>query len=147
MRMSRNAEFRKRLKNLKKSNDGAFAKMMAKVGSITGADVSRLLSDEQINKILEGTFKKFDRDNSGELEMGEFHKAWKLLKLKGSTDEVDRAFYQVDTNNSGRIDMQEFIEAIKNNRAAELSTTLIMQEMEGQLDGLDNIFAEYKVKQ
>eukprot|EP00492_Amphilonche_elongata_P002237 TRINITY_DN2502_c0_g1_i1.p1 TRINITY_DN2502_c0_g1~~TRINITY_DN2502_c0_g1_i1.p1 ORF type:complete len:71 (+),score=20.82 TRINITY_DN2502_c0_g1_i1:56-268(+) len=59
-------------------------------------DISRLLSDEQINKILEATFKKFDRDNSGELEMGEFHKAWKILKLRGTADEIDRAFFQID---------------------------------------------------
>merc|ERR1719361_3112046 len=122
-RLARNAELRNRLENMKKQNNGAFT------------------------KILTSTFKKFDRDGSNELEMGEFHKAWKLLGLKGSADEVDRAFHSVDANHSGRIDCDEFVEAIKTNRASELSTTLIMEQMEGQLEGLDSIFAEYRMKQ
>ena len=79
--------------------------------------------------------------------MREFHAAWKLLGLKGSATEVDRAFYQVDSNNSGRIDIDEFVNAVKNNRAAELSMSLIFEQMDGELEGLEGIFDEYKKKQ
>jgi Ca2+-binding EF-hand superfamily protein len=87
-------------------------------------------------------FKKFDSDNSGELEMREFHAAWKLLGLKGTPAEMDRSFYNVDANNSGRIDMDEFKDSIKSSRSAELSMNLIFETMDGQLEGKQTNFGK-----
>ena len=64
----------------------------------------------------------------------------------GSVEEVDRAFDDVDTDKSGKIDLSEFKRAIMNSRAAELSLSVILTQMDGELEGLEHIFAEYKRK-
>ena len=56
-RKERNAELRSRMEAMKKQNSSVFAKMLSKIGSITGADISKLLSGEQIDKVLRETFK------------------------------------------------------------------------------------------
>jgi len=87
----------------------------ANMMNIIGADPSELLTDEQINKLLIETFKKSDKDSSGQLECPEFIKPWRFLGLKGDNTEIIRVFNDVDTNRSGKIDKLEFASAIKNN--------------------------------
>merc|ERR1712176_1442843 len=111
-----------------------------------GQDPRDLLTDEQISKVLGETFKKFDKDGSGVLERPEFHKAWEFLGLQGSRSEVDRAFTSVDYDNSGLIDINEFKKAIQSERMAEMSLTVILTQMDGHLDGLEEFFEEYKRK-
>jgi hypothetical protein len=123
-----------------------FGNVFSKMLSIIGKDPADLLTDEQINKLLMETFKKFDKDGSGELEKPEFIKAWKFLGLKGTDFEIGRAFDDVDTNKSGKIDRLEFASAIKNNRTEELSLTVLLTQMDGHLEGMDGFFAEYKRK-
>ena len=76
----------------------------------------------------------------------EFHKAWEFLGLEGTADEVDKAFDGVDTDKSGKIDRREFTWAISSARLPELSMNVIMEQMGGQLEGLEDIFSDYKRK-
>ena len=80
-----------------------------------GKDPRDLLSEDQIIKILEATFNKFDNDGSGKLEEPEFHEAWAFLGLKGKSREISRAFKEVDVDHSGLIEIDEFMRAIKDN--------------------------------
>ena len=143
-RAERNAELRLRLEEMKKETGAQFGNMFGKMLSIMGKDPKDLLTDEQINKLLLETFKKFDKDNSGELETPEFIKAWRFLGLKGSDKEIGRSFGSVDTNHSGKIDRFEFASAIKNNRTEELSLTVLLTQIDGHLEGMEGFFEEYK---
>ena len=78
---------------------------------------------------LSATFDKFDKDNSGELELPEFRKAWKFLELKGEDAEIDKAFKGVDVDNSGIVERREFCDAIKGARMAELSLSVLMTQV------------------
>ena len=87
-RAENNAELRARLKTMKLESGAKFSKIMNKMMGIMGQDPRDLLTDEQINKLLKETFKKFDKDGSGRLESPEFIKSWEFLRLKGSQDEI-----------------------------------------------------------
>ena len=145
-RAERNAELRARLETMKGDMNKQFSGIFTKMLGIIGKDPSELLTDEQINKLLFETFKKFDKDQSGELEAPEFIKAWQFLGLKGGEAEINRAFGDVDTNRSGKIDKFEFASAIKNNRTEELSLTVLLTQMDGHLEGMEGFFDEYKRK-
>merc|ERR1712079_113629 len=135
------------LKAMKKDMGSQMGNLMGKMMSIFGQDPAELLTDEQIEKVLNSTFKKFDKDGSGELEMPEFIKAWRFLDLKGDDEEIKNAFKSVDVDNSGIVERREFIDAIKGARMAELSLSVLMTQMDGHLEGLEDIFLEYKRKQ
>merc|ERR1711953_1157074 len=111
-----------------------------------GKDPMDLLTAEQIDKVLTETFNKFDTDGSGELEIPEFRKAWEFLGLKGSRAEVDRAFQSVDSDGSGKVYRVEFKNAIKDSRVEELGMSVILSQMDGHLEGMEKIFADYKKK-
>merc|ERR1712062_347653 len=145
-RAERNAELRARLETMKGDMNKNFSGIFTKMLGIIGKDPSELLTDEQINKLLFETFKKFDKDASGELERPEFVKAWRFLGLKGGDTEISRAFKEVDTNMSGKIDKFEFAKSIKGNRTEELSLTVLITQMDGHLEGMDEFFADYKRK-
>jgi len=145
-RAERNAELRARLETMKGDMNKQFSGIFTKMLGIIGKDPSELLTDEQINKLLFETFKKFDKDQSGELEAPEFIKAWQFLGLKGGEAEINRAFGDVDTNRSGKIDKFEFASAIKNNRTEELSLTVLLTQMDGHLEGMEGFFEDYKRK-
>jgi len=120
--------------------------VMKKMMGVMGQDPRDLLTDDQINQILAATFDKYDKDGSGQLEYPEFQSAFEDLGLHGSENELRESFAQVDTDNSGLVDKNEFVTAIKNSRAAELSMTVIISQLDGKLDGMENIFADYKRK-
>jgi Ca2+-binding EF-hand superfamily protein len=145
-RAKRNAELKKRMKRMKNEVGGGIGKLMNKMLGIMGSDPRDLLTDEQINRLLDATFDKFDKDGSGELEKPEFRKAWEHLGLDGSVDEMNRAFTSVDYDNSGIVDRSEFKTAIKESRATELSLTLLLTNLDGELEGIDDIFNTYKEK-
>merc|ERR1712173_217331 len=109
---------------MKSSMDTQMKKVISKMKGMFGNEVDDLLTDEEINKLLRETFNKFDKDGSGRLELSEFHKAWEFLGLQGSTEEITRAFNEVDTNASGTVDRREFTDAIRDNRASELSLSV-----------------------
>merc|ERR1711953_1663804 len=104
---------------MKKDMGGNMGKLMGKMFKIFGQDPAELLTDAQIEKILNATFDKFDKDGSGELEMPEFKKAWKFLDLKGEDKEIEDAFKGVDVDGSGIVERMEFVNAIKGARMAE----------------------------
>merc|ERR1719204_1459240 len=143
-RAARNAELRARMENMRGEMNGELGAVISKMMSIMGQDPEDLLTDEEITRVLVETFKKFDVDNSNQLEEPEFHKAWKFLGLKGEKDEVSQAFRSVDVDYSGVIDRREFQEAIRNSRTAELSLSVIMTKMDGHLEGLEGFFKSYK---
>jgi hypothetical protein len=145
-RQARNAELKDRLTQMRRETGGQMGNLMGKMMSIFGQDPAELLTEEQIDRVLNATFKKFDKDGSGILELPEFLKAWKSLELKGTDEEIQRSFTDVDTDNSGVIERPEFLKAIKGSRMAELSLSVLMTQMDGKLDGLEDIFNEYKTK-
>jgi Ca2+-binding EF-hand superfamily protein len=146
-RKARNNDLKNRLKRMKKDMGSQMGNLMGKMMSIFGQDPAELLSDEQIERVLNSTFKKFDKDGSGELEMPEFIKAWRFLDLQGDDEEVKRAFHSVDVDNSGIVERREFVDAIKGARMAELSLSVLMTQMDGHLEGLEDIFTDFKRKQ
>ena len=146
-RQQRNAELKARLHQMKKDMGNQMGNLMGKMMSIFGQDPSELLTEEQIEKVLNSTFKKFDKDGSGELELPEFIKAWRFLDLKGDEEEIINSFKGVDVDNSGIVERREFVDAIKGARMAELSLSVLMTQMDGQLEGLEDIFSDYKRKQ
>jgi Ca2+-binding EF-hand superfamily protein len=111
-----------------------------------GKSVEDLMTEEQVVKILIETFKKFDADGSGKLEYPEFKAAFNSLGLTGSEHEIREMFAKVDADGSGFVDRTEFTNAIKDSRMAELSLDLIVSKMDGEIAGLDDIFADYKRK-
>eukprot|EP00494_Astrolonche_serrata_P031502 UN31771 len=95
-RAERNEALRNRMETMKKEMGSEVGKVISKMMGIFGASPEDLLTEEEIQKILIETFKKFDTDGSGQLELPEFHKAWKFLELKGNDKEVDTAFKEVE---------------------------------------------------
>jgi len=65
---------------------------------------------------------------------------------KGSDLEIRNAFKSVDTDNSGKVDKREFVSAIRESRVEELGMSVILQQMDGHLGGMEDIFADYKKK-
>merc|ERR550517_1503907 len=68
------------------------------------------------------------------------------LGLQGSEHEIREMFAKVDVDGSGYVDRTEFANAIKDSRMAELSLDIIVSKMDGEIAGLDDIFADYKRK-
>jgi hypothetical protein len=60
--------------------------------------------------------------------------------------EVRNAFKSVDTDGSGKVDKREFVNAIRESRVEELGMSVILQQMDGHLGGMEDIFADYKRK-
>jgi Ca2+-binding EF-hand superfamily protein len=143
-RAARNKELPNRMLAQKKKMNKDMGALISKMMSAMGQDPSELLTEQQINRILSETFKKFDTDNTGLLERPEFHEAWAFLGLDGEREEVDGAFDSVDSDKSGKIDEKEFTWAVSSNRMADLSMSVILTQMDGKLDGLEDIFTEYK---
>lgn len=56
-RAAQNSELKNRLQTMKRQSNSAFAKMLGKIGNITGTNVMDMLSEAQIDKVLEETFK------------------------------------------------------------------------------------------
>merc|ERR550534_3550406 len=109
-----------------------------------GQDPEDILTDEEIEKLLNATFKKFDKDGSNRIEEKEFIQAWKFLGLQGSEQEISRSFRQVDVDSSGYLDRREFSDAVRNSRNEELSLALLLGQMDGHLEGLEGFFNDYK---
>eukprot|EP00492_Amphilonche_elongata_P002330 TRINITY_DN258_c0_g1_i3.p1 TRINITY_DN258_c0_g1~~TRINITY_DN258_c0_g1_i3.p1 ORF type:complete len:338 (+),score=92.20 TRINITY_DN258_c0_g1_i3:430-1443(+) len=145
-RAERNKDMRERLQRMKGEMNSSLNSVIGKVMSVMGQDARDLMTDEQITKVLVATFKKFDTDGSGGLEYPEFQQAFESLGLVASDAELREAFKKVDTDGSGVVDQSEFVLAVKDSRMAELSLNVIVQQMDGSLDGLENIFADYKRK-
>ena len=80
-RQQRNAELRERLNVMKKEMGGQVGKAIGKMLAIMNQNPEDILTEDEINNLLNATFKKFDKDGSGRLELPEFHKAYLDLKL------------------------------------------------------------------
>merc|ERR1712048_1038738 len=117
--------------------------LIGKMMGIMGKSPEDLLTEEQIQKLLVETYKKFDKDNSNQLEYPEFKQAWEFLGLEGTDEEVREAFASVDRDSSGVVGRVEFSEAIKGSRLAELSLSVLLTQMDGHLEGMDEFFADF----
>jgi Ca2+-binding EF-hand superfamily protein len=103
---------------------------------MAGLDPIEALSEEDILQLLRDAFDEFDKDKSGEMGIGEFTQAWGFLGLKGTPEEINDAFKQVDVDNSGVVSFKEFAQAIKSNRLSEMSVSVVLRKMDGQLGNL-----------
>eukprot|EP00492_Amphilonche_elongata_P003377 TRINITY_DN369_c0_g1_i1.p1 TRINITY_DN369_c0_g1~~TRINITY_DN369_c0_g1_i1.p1 ORF type:complete len:180 (-),score=48.57 TRINITY_DN369_c0_g1_i1:73-543(-) len=129
---------------MKKDMGESMGNVIGKMLSIMGQNPEDILTEDEINKLLYETFKKFDKDGSGKLEKPEFHKAWEFLGLKATPDEINRSFEKVDVDASGLVDRYEFANAIKGSRLAELSLSVLITNMDGKLEGMESFFENYK---
>merc|ERR1711997_858936 len=99
-RARKNNLLRNRLETLKGDMDSDMANVISKICGMAGMDILDALSDEDITELLRDAFNEFDKDNSGEMGVGEFTQAWSFLGLKGTPEEIADAFASVDTDNS-----------------------------------------------
>ena len=111
---------RDRMEKMKSDMNSQMSGVINKMMSVMGQDPHDLMSENQINQVLAATFKKFDKDRSGQLEYPEFVSASVDLRLSGTERELKEAFGKVDVDKSGYVDMQEFMFAIKDGRSTEL---------------------------
>ena len=94
--------------------------------------------EDQVNKYLMKTFRKYNVDNSGETGLKEFFDAWALLKLKVDPEEVKETLAGADTNNSGYISSDEFIKGMKGARMEELSKRVLILALEDEYGSIEN---------
>merc|ERR1712156_1231533 len=73
-----------------------------------------------------------------------FTQAWFFLGLKGSEEEINKAFREVDTDRSGEVDLSEFMRAIKSERMEELNLKHVLGKMGVQLNNLDGQYDRFK---
>merc|ERR1712025_703398 len=140
IRAERNAQLRERMESMKYEMGSKISVVMNKMLGVMGLDPKDVLTDDEINKLLIATFEKFDTDKSKRLEKPEFLEAWRFLGLKGDEHEILTAFDQVDIDSSGFIDRDEFVNAIKSSRSTELSLSVLLEQMDGHLEGMDGFF-------
>jgi Ca2+-binding EF-hand superfamily protein len=82
-RAKRNAELRERLTKMKGEMGSSLGKVMGKMLGIMGMDPRDLLTEEQIDKLLVATFKKFDEDDSKILELPGVYQSLEISGLEG----------------------------------------------------------------
>ena len=132
-----------RLDNMKKEVGETVNALMAQMSEMNPED---LMTEEEINQHLTDAFNKFDEDRSGQLGQWEFQQAWFYLGLKGTEEEVKRAFADVDADNSGMVDLNEFITTIKSARMSELSLNHVLKKMGVHFDESQAAYEAYKKK-
>jgi len=142
--LSENDKMHRRLETLKNDVDGEMAATIAKMCEMAGLDPLDALSDEDIMQLLRESFDEFDKDGSGQMQIGEFAQAWNVLGLKGTPQEMQDAFKQVDVDNSGVVSFKEFATAIKDSRLSELSVSSVLRKMDGQLGNLGSYMDKLK---
>ena len=136
MVLSENGKMRRRLETLKNDVDGEMAATIAKMCEMAGLDPFDALSDEDIMQLLKEAFDEFDKDGSGQMQIGEFTQAWNFLGLKGTSQEIQDAFKQVDVDNSGVVSFIEFghlgiLDVLK---VTENRRRLMKEEWEANID-------------
>ncbi len=67
------------------------------------------LSEKDIEKI-KAEFDYFDEDNSGELNLEEFRKLFKIIAPDARQAEADAGFADIDEDASGAIEFDEFLD-------------------------------------
>lgn len=70
---------------------------------------SKGLSDIQ-RKEIDGAFRLFDKDGSGNIDFYELRDAMRALGLTMSKEDVKKMMSEIDTDNNGYIDEDEFRE-------------------------------------
>ena len=70
------------------------------LSKMLNVDPEDVLTPEEIRAHLTEAFNKFDKDGSGQLGNWEFMQAWIYLGLKGSEDEIQKAFVKVGNSST-----------------------------------------------
>ena len=71
--------------------------------------MSKQPSEEVLNEIRDN-FEYFDRDNNGQIDVGEFTKLLTVIDPNATKEQAEKGFEFIDTDNNGHIDLDEFIE-------------------------------------
>ncbi|CAN0544959.1 unnamed protein product, partial [Ectocarpus sp. 12 AP-2014] len=66
----------------------------------------------RLEKLLRPFFDKYDDDNSGQLDRGEFWSVFHDLQEHVQTSELNAIFEKIDTDQSGQIDFDEFVTGV-----------------------------------
>ncbi|CAM9673057.1 unnamed protein product [Scytosiphon promiscuus] len=66
----------------------------------------------RLEKLLRPFFDKYDDDNSGQLDRGEFWSVFHDLREHVQTPELNAIFEKIDTDHSGLIDFDEFVTGV-----------------------------------
>jgi Ca2+-binding EF-hand superfamily protein len=96
-RAKRNAELRQRMKEMKNTMDSNLGNVIGSMMQMMGMDPMDLLTDEEVNKLLNETFKKFDKDNSGSLDFPEFEKYVVENALLNSSEAISHKTTQTES--------------------------------------------------
>lgn len=75
MALSEDGKMRRRLETLKNDADGEMAATIAKMCEMAGLDPLDAFGDEDIMQVLKEAFDEFDKDGSGQMQIGEFLQA------------------------------------------------------------------------
>ncbi len=88
-----------------KANDGKIHRKKKRL--VKRKKNSDKLSEVQMKEI-DGAFKLFDKDGSGNIDFYELRDAMRALGLQMSKEEVKEMMLKIDTDNNGFIDQDEF---------------------------------------
>jgi len=88
------------------------------LGPLAAATESTPLTAEQyedykLRKFLKGYFRRFDRDNNGEIDKSELHSLLESLGEKPTKDDIDALMEALDTDHSGAVSFDEFVSAMQ----------------------------------
>jgi len=68
---------------------------------------------------LTDTFSQFDKNQTGEMNLTSYKKAWRWLGKPGNEQDIENSFRSVDVDNTGVIDCGEFVKSFMSDEEAE----------------------------
>jgi len=68
---------------------------------------------------LTDTFSQFDKNQTGEMDLISYKKAWRWLGKPGNEQDIENSFRNVDVDNTGVIDCGEFVKSFMSDEEAE----------------------------
>jgi Ca2+-binding EF-hand superfamily protein len=139
-----NERLRARMKNQNEQLTKGMTSVMKAMMDITGDDMDRFMSSNDIDRYLTEAFNKYDKNGNGSLSLREFRQAWEYMNLGGGEEEIRKAFVDVDTDRSGVIEYPEFMRAIKDNRLDELGIGAVLGSIGVQMDDVLEKFKQKK---
>ena len=77
-------------------------------------------------------FEQYDRDRSGDLDVGELKAALAKLGLPSDTSGAAEVFHKFDANRSGRLELEEFYRLVEQLRAFHRQTGPMADPKSGQ---------------
>jgi len=90
------------------------------------------------------TFKRFDDNESGDVDVLELSDMMRYLGHQTSLDEVHQLIAKVDFNDSGALDFREFVRLLRQHRETEVQT--MKEAFEKSKDGISGLLPAFAVK-